>query len=79
MNFNPDVKEIKENIKAKLTRLLGCSPKDADTLQMYKATVMSVRDLLNEKRVEFRADSNKAHGKRVYYVYGVPYRALAEK
>ena len=34
MNYTPNVKEIKENIKIKLSRSLGCSPEDATKEQI---------------------------------------------
>ena len=42
-------KEVKEAIKGKLSRYFGVSPTEATEEQMYKAVVMSVRDLLLEK------------------------------
>ena len=68
MNYNPKIKEIKDNIAVKLSRTLGCSPNDASKEQIYKATVMTVRDMLSEKRVEFRNDVNRKGAKRVYYM-----------
>ena len=46
-------KEVKEAIKGKLSRYFGVSPTEATEEQMYKAVVMSVRDLLLEKRQQF--------------------------
>ena len=41
-------KEVKEAIKGKLSRYFGVSPTEATEEQMYKAVVMSVRDILLE-------------------------------
>ena len=68
MNYTPNVKEIKENITTKLSRSLGCSPEEATKEQIYKATAMTIRDLLSEKRVDFRNETNKVGGKRIYYM-----------
>ena len=68
MNFTPNAKEIRENIKTKLSCSLGCTPAEASREQMYKAVAMTVRDLLTEKRVEFRNETNRYGGKRVYYM-----------
>ena len=45
-------KEVKELIKGKLARYFGLSPKEATKDQIYKAVVMTVRDILLEKRQE---------------------------
>ena len=68
MNFKPNAQQIKENIKVKLSRSLGCTPAEASREQMYKAVAMTVRDLLTEKRVNFRNETNRYGGKRVYYM-----------
>ena len=46
-------KEVKELIKGKLARYFGVSPAEASKEQIYKAVVMSVRDILLEKRQQF--------------------------
>ena len=68
MNYNPNTKEIKENISIKLSRSLGCTTEEATKEQIYKATAMTIRDLLSEKRVDFRNKVNEEGGKRVYYM-----------
>ncbi len=68
MNYNPNIKEIKENISIKLSRSLGCTAEDATKEQIYKATAMTIRDLLSDKRVDFRNEVNKKEGKRIYYM-----------
>ena len=68
MNYEPNIKEIKDNLKIKLSRTLGCSLQEASREQIYKATVLTVRDLLSEKRIEFRNEVNRKGAKRVYYM-----------
>ena len=46
-------KEVQMLIQGKLSRYFGVSPKEATTDQIYKAVVMSVRDILLEKRQQF--------------------------
>ena len=46
-------KEVKELIKGKLVRYFGVSPEEATKDQIYKAVVMSVRDILLQKRQQF--------------------------
>ncbi len=60
--------EIKQNIETKLSRYFGCTAMEASAEQMYKAVSMTVRDILTEKRGEFKKEVNKAGAKRVYYM-----------
>lgn len=68
MNYQPTATEIKENLEGKLARYFGCSSADATREQMYKAAAMTVKDILTEKRGEFKQKVNKAAAKRVYYM-----------
>lgn len=61
-------KEVKEAIKGKLSRYFGVSPTEATEEQMYKAVVMSVRDILLEKRQQFHKKVKAKRAKRVYYL-----------
>ncbi|MDE7452847.1 MAG: glycogen/starch/alpha-glucan family phosphorylase, partial [Clostridia bacterium] len=61
-------KEVKELIKGKLSRYFGVSPAEASKDQVYKAVVMSVRDILLEKRQQFHKKSKAKRAKRVYYL-----------
>ncbi len=60
--------EIKQNIETKLSRYFGCTALEASTEQMYKAVSMTIRDILTEKRGEFKKEVNKEGAKRVYYM-----------
>jgi len=68
MNYTPSKKEIKENVEAKLSRYFGCTPKEASRDQMYKAVSMTVKDILTEKRQDFKQEVNQKGAKRVYYM-----------
>ena len=61
-------REVKELIKGKLTRYFGVSPAEANKEQFYKAVVMSVRDILLEKRQQFHKKVKAKRAKRVYYL-----------
>ena len=61
-------KEAKEAITGKLSRYFGVTPADCNKEQLYKAVVMTVRDILLEKRKSYRAATKKAKAKRVYYL-----------
>lgn len=61
-------KEVQLLIQGKLSRYFGVSPKEATREQIYKAVVMSVRDILLEKRQQFHKVMKSKKGKRVYYL-----------
>lgn len=61
-------REVKELIKGKLARYFGVSPAEASKDQIYKAVVMSVRDILLEKRQQFHKKIKAKRAKRVYYL-----------
>ena len=61
-------KEVQTLIQGKLSRYYGVSPKEASIDQIYKAVVMSVRDILLEKRQQFHKVMMSKKGKRVYYL-----------
>ena len=61
-------KEAKELIKGKLSRYFGVAPNEARKDQLYKAVVMSVRDIMLEKRHKFHTVTKANKAKRVYYL-----------
>ncbi len=61
-------KEVQLLIQGKLSRYFGVTPKEASLEQIYKAVVMSVRDILLEKRQQFHKVMKAKKGKRVYYL-----------
>lgn len=60
--------QVKQNVLTKLSRYFGVSPAEATREQMYKACAMTVKDILSEKRNEYKQLVNKKGGKRVYYM-----------
>lgn len=60
--------EAQQLIGGKLTRYFGVSPAEATKEQLYKAVVMSVRDIMLEKRLQFHLKTKEARAKRVYYL-----------
>ena len=60
--------EAKKMIAGKLTRYFGVSLAEASREQIYKAVVMSVRDIMLEKRQKFHLKTKAAKAKRVYYL-----------
>ena len=69
MNYNNlSSAEIKNNIEVKLSRYFGCTAAEASDEQMYKAVAMTIRDILTEKRGDFKNEVNKQGAKRLYYM-----------
>ena len=68
MNYNPSAKEVRAGIEEKLSRHFGCTPAEASRDQMYKATAMTVKEILTEKRGQFKKKVNRTESKRVYYM-----------
>ena len=61
-------KEVRDLVKGKLVRYYGVSPAEATKDQIYKAVVMSVRDILLQKRQAFSNKVKTKRAKRVYYL-----------
>ncbi len=60
--------QVKEIIETKLSRYFGCTAAEASDEQMYKAVSMTIRDILTEKRGDFKKEVNKKGAKRIYYM-----------
>ena len=67
-NVKPTAAQIKETLDIKLARYFGCTAAEASKDQMYKATAMTIRDILAEKRGAFKKKVNQTGAKRVYYM-----------
>ena len=61
-------KEIREALEVKLSRHFGCTFKDASSEQIYKATALTIKDILAQKRNNFKNEVNEKGEKRVYYM-----------
>ena len=68
MNYKPNAREVGESIKQKLARYFGTAPEEATKDQLYKACAMSVKDILTQKRSDFRTQVNREGKKRIYYM-----------
>ncbi|MBQ7647039.1 MAG: glycogen/starch/alpha-glucan phosphorylase [Clostridia bacterium] len=62
------VSEAFDAIQNKLARYFGISPKEANKEQMYKATVLAIRDILANKNKMFNAKVKETGSKRIYYM-----------
>ena len=63
-NCKPNASEIRENLEIKLSRFFGCTSAEASKEQIYKATAMTIRDILTEKRGNFKKKVNQTGGTR---------------
>ena len=61
-------REAEQLIDGKLSRYFGVLPADATKEQVYKSVVMSVRDIMLEKRQKFHKEMKSRKAKRVYYL-----------
>ena len=68
MSLNDMQDEIRESLERKLSCYLGTSPEDATKKQMYKAVILCVKDILMQKRSEFKEQVKKQRAKKVYYM-----------
>ena len=68
--------EIKEAIESKLSRYFNTTSADASESQIYKATVLTVKDILTSMRSSIK-DIKKSGSKRVVYLCGISSRTLA--
>lgn len=59
---------LKKLIEEKLLRHFGCESQEATAQQLYKATVLVVRDILMKKRTAYERKIRENQAKRVYYM-----------
>ena len=53
--------DLRESLERKLSCYLGTSPEDATKKQMYKAVILCVKDILMQKRSEFKEQVKRSH------------------
>ena len=68
MKFNVTEQEFKTYVTGVLSSYFGVKPEDASKAQIYRATCMVVRDLLTNKRVDFKKVCHEQNAKQVYYM-----------
>lgn len=68
MNNKMTKREIKDALNRKLSQYFNTTAADATKDQIYKATVLSVREILTSMRAEYKKDIKKAEGKRIVYL-----------
>ena len=67
-NRNFTHEDVKEILESKISRYFGVRPEEATKAQIYKAVILTVKDILTEKRSAFRRSAKKQSAKRVYYM-----------
>ncbi len=67
-NNKYDEKTIREALERKLSGYFGTSPDSADEKQIYKALIMTVKDILTEKRSAFKEETKRQKAKKTYYM-----------
>ena len=67
-NHNLKKDAVRASIEAKLTSHFGVSAEEATEEQIFKATALSVKELLTAKRQVFHDRIKKVHPRRVYYL-----------
>ena len=55
---------VKEALELKLSRYFGVNAEDANKEQIYKATILTVKDILTQKRSCFKRQVKKAQAKK---------------
>ena len=64
-------KQIRDSLVSKLSRYFGMSPAEAGEEQIYKATVLTVRDILAQKNRAFSERVKAGEQKRVKKIYEI--------
>ena len=62
--------DVREALDSKLSRYFGVGADEATKAQVYKAVILTVKDILTNKRSAYRHDMKKQQAKRVYYLFG---------
>lgn len=53
---------------SKLSRYFGVTPEEASADQIYKSVILVVKDLLTQKRADFKVNVKKQNAKKIYYL-----------
>ena len=59
-------KTIRDALESKISRYFGVRAEDANKTQVYKAVILTVKDILTDKRSAFRRVVKQKKAKRVY-------------
>lgn len=68
MNLTLTTKEMQKQIEDYISRYQGIRAKDATKTQLYEAVCLVVRNILSQKRLDFKHEIRKQKKKQVYYM-----------
>lgn len=68
MNYKQPIEKIQESVRNMLELVFGVSLENATNEQCYKAVALCVRDLMEKRRSEYIAASEKTQTKQIYYL-----------
>ncbi len=68
MNKDFSLKEMQRQIENYISRYQGIRAKDATKTQLYEAVCLVIRNILSQKRLEFKHDIRDQKKKQVYYM-----------
>ncbi|MBQ0009787.1 MAG: glycogen/starch/alpha-glucan family phosphorylase, partial [Ruminococcus sp.] len=60
--------DVRQALDGKLSRYFGVSAEDATKTQVYKAVILTVKDMLTNKRAAYRHAMKVQKSKRIYYL-----------
>ncbi|MBO4229820.1 MAG: glycogen/starch/alpha-glucan phosphorylase [Clostridia bacterium] len=66
--FSNGASAVRSAIEEKLAHCFGVSSEEASEKQLYEAVILTVRELLSEKRSSFKEAVKKESGKTLYYL-----------
>ena len=61
-------KEIEERLAENTARYFGLTPQEVSKTQLYQAVCMVVKDILTNRRIDFKKQVKKEQQKQVYYM-----------
>ncbi len=68
MNFSLTTKDMQKQIEDYISRYQGIRAKDATKTQLYEAVCLVIRNILSQKRLDFKHEIRKRKKKQVYYM-----------
>ena len=64
----PNKNELRQLLSSKLSRYFGVTPEEASAEQIYKSVVLVTKDILTQKRADFKVNVKKQGSKKLYYL-----------
>ena len=64
----PDTAALRQMLMSKLSRYFGVTPEEASDEQVYKSVVLVTKDILTQKRADFKQNVKQQGAKKLYYL-----------